>query len=224
MIIEPNNKNITIVIADDHPLFRSGVKAELETIAKNEIIGITGDGKEALKLILELKPDVAIIDFQMPGLTGIEILREAKKTDSITNFILLTMFRDKKIFYKAIDEGVSGYILKDEAAKDINEAVSKVSSGGMFISSDMASLLNEKSDFVDNSIKINELKEKLSAAELNIISLTIDLKSNNEISNTLFISKKTVENHKTNIAGKLGLTGSKQLLKFLLENKDYFQK
>ena len=210
---------ITILIADDHPLFRSGVRTELEQIAHFDILAETGDGEEAYRLIQKLKPDVAILDFQMPKMNGLEITRKLEEAHSTTQTILLTMHRDKKIFFAAVDAGVQGYVLKDDAVADIVRAVADVASGEHFISKDLTQLLVEKAKGGVTDRSGNHGLDVLTLAEKNILSFIADLKNNDEIAEALFISKRTVENHKVAIANKLGLNSAKQLLRFALQHK-----
>lgn len=213
--------SIKILIADDHPLFRSGVKTEIENIPDIEIIGETGDGKTALNLIVSLKPDIAILDFQMPELNALEVMEKLNKLESPTRIILLTMHKDRKLFFKILDAGVLGYVLKDDAISDICKAVNRVAEGKHFISRDMMDIYLEKTP--ENRIRKNpasDLMQLLTHKEKKVLSMVSQLMTNDEIANALFISKRTVENHKMNIAGKLQLDSSKHLLKFVLENKD----
>ncbi|MGD8782325.1 MAG: response regulator transcription factor [Ignavibacteria bacterium] len=216
-------KKITIVIADDHPFFRSGVRTELEDIDNFEIVGETGDGKEAFSLIQKLNPDVAILDFQMPGMTGLEITSELNSINSSTQVVLLTMYRDKRIFFTALDAGAKGYVLKEDAIADIVKAVNNVAAGDYFISENLTPLLVEKAqnNFAGDSNA--SLIKHLTPAERNILSLIADLKTNDEIADMLCISRRTVENHKSNMADKLQLRGARDLIKFALENKEYFK-
>lgn len=215
--MELSKKDITIILADDHPLFRSGVKHELEVIDGFKIIGEAGDGEEALNIIKNLKPQIALLDIQMPKLTGLEVAKIVNEQNFPTEVILLTMIDDQKIFFKAIDNGVKGYILKEDAVSYIVEAVNTVSNGKMYLSPDLTGLLVSRSSKVKNEPCITE---KLTATETNILKLIAELKSNIEIAETLFISKRTVENHKVNITRKLELENSRQLLKLAIKNKN----
>lgn len=215
-----NTETVNIIIADDHPLFRSGVRSELEKVSFFNVIAETGDGKEALQLIMDLNPDIAILDFQMPGFTGLEIMQKLEDLLSKPNVIMLTMHRDKKIFFKALESGASGYVLKDEAVVDIIKAVKAVNSGEHFISDSLKELLLEKAVGKKNS-RTENLVDDLTTAERRILSLVAELKSNQEICEELFISKRTVENHKVKIANKLELQSARGLLKFALQHKDY---
>jgi two-component system, NarL family, response regulator DegU len=214
------NKTYTLIIADDHPLFRSGVRAELEINGEFRILGETGNGNEALKLIIDLVPDVAVLDFEMPGLNGLEITERLTNAGSRTKIILLTMHNEKKIFIKALNAGVKGYVLKDDAALDIVNAVNTVAAGREFISGNLTSLLLgrmiDKTE--DNETAI--LIKQLTTAEKQMLSLISELKTNDEIADLLFISKRTVENHKVALTRKLGLESSRFLLKFAVNNKN----
>ena len=198
---------IRILIADDHPLFRMGVRQELESCPDFELVGETGNGNDALNLIIKLNPDVAILDFQMPGCNGLEVVSKLRENE-------------QKIFLKALDEGVKGYVLKDDAVLDIIDAVNNVVSGKTFISKSLSGILVE--NFTNHTIngKIGTLINCLTISEKKILSLVAELKSNNEIAEELFLSRRTIENHKVIISHKLELESSKDLLKFALQNKD----
>ena len=211
----------TLIIADDHPLFRSGVRGELETIDSFEILAETGDGTKALQLIKQHHPDVAVLDFEMPGLNGLEIAVQLASAGIETAIILLTMHRDKKIFYKALDSGIMGYVLKDDAVMDIIKAIDSVMAGKHFISDALSEILIEKAKNLTENSNVINLVEELTSTEKNILTLVAELKSNQEIAETLYISKRTVENHKVNISSKLGLKSSRHLLKFALQNKEF---
>ena len=212
---------IKIVTADDHPLFLYGVRVELESIPNFKIIGESVTGGQALDMILELNPDVAILDYQMPGLNGIEITSKLREMNNKTKIILLTMYNQKKIFFKALETGVKGYVLKDEAVLDIVNAVNNVVLEKEFISSNIIGLLVEKLNPVYE--KTNNLFNSLTTTEKKILILIADFKSNKEISDALFISKRTIENYKVNISKKLNLKGSREILKFAVRNQIYLE-
>ena len=211
---------IRILIADDHPLFRIGVRQELESCPEFELVGETGNGNDALNLIMKLNPDIAILDFQMSGFNGIEVVSKLREKKIGTQVILLTMHNEQKIFLKALHEGVKGYVLKDDAVLDIIDAVYNVVSGKTFISKSLSGILVEKLTNHTMNNKIGNLINRLTDSEKKILSLVAELKSNNEIAEELFLSKRTIENHKVIISHKLQLEGSKDLLKFALQNKN----
>ena len=134
-------EEITIVLADDHPLFRSGVKHELENNTGFKVMGEANNGEEAQTLILDLKPKIAVLDIQMPKLSGLQVARNSDVQNSETSIVLLTMFDDQKTFFEAMDAGVKGYVLKDDAVNDIVNAVCLVAHGKHYISPSLSDLL-----------------------------------------------------------------------------------
>ena len=211
------NKELSIVIADDHPLYLSGVRNELEKESGIKIVAEAEEGETALSLILQLKPDIAILDIQMPKLSGLHIARKLKLNDQ-TKLILLTMFNDQKMFLQAMDYGVRGYVLKDAAVHDIVTAVFDVAEEKYYLSTSLSGLLVPGKQ--NRSVNVSALLTGLTPAELKILSLISTLKSNKEIADTLFISQRTVENHRVNISHKLNISGTNSLLKFAIKNKD----
>lgn len=206
---------ITVLIADDHPIFRAGVRQSLEKQVEFRIVGEADNGEEALSMMLDLKPDVAILDIQMPKLTGLELARRAEHMNLETKIILLTMMDDRKIFLDAMESGVRGYVLKDSAVSELQRAIESVSQDRHYISPSLSGLLVDRR-------KRGPLPTQLKAltpTELRIVSLIADLKSNQEIADELLISKRTVENHRVNIAKKLDLSGTNALLKLALKHK-----
>ncbi len=211
------NKSYTIVIADDHPLYRKGVRQVLEKESGFKILAEASDGEAALEHIRKMKPDVAVLDIQMPKLSGLHIAcRLQLKTQ--TRIILLTMFNDKKLFLQAMDYGVMGYVLKDAAVNDIVAAVKDVAEDKYYLSTSLSGLLvpGNRSRPSNASVLISGL----TPTELKILSLIATLNTNKEIADTLFISQRTVENHRVNIAHKLNISGTHSLLKFAIKNKD----
>lgn len=220
------NENIkkTIIIADDHPLFLAGVRAELENAGGFDIIAEAGNGLEAFELLNKMNPDIAVLDIQMPGLNGIEIAERLQPSMSKVKIILLTMHNDRKIFFKALDAGISGYVLKDDAVLDIVDAVNCVIAGKEFISSSLTAMLVEKIKKSSVDEKIDALINELTPAEKKIMLLVSELHTNEEISEILFVSKRTIENHKVSISKKLRLKGSRDLLKFSVRYNEYFRR
>lgn len=205
----------TILIADDHPIFRSGVRQSLEQRGTVRIVGEVDNGEDALAMMLDLKPDVAILDIQMPKMTGLELARRAERMNLRTKIVLLTMVEDRKIFLDAMECGVLGYVLKDSAVVELHQAVESVCSDRHYVSPSLSGLLVERRRRGALPTELGVL----TPAELQVLGFIADLKSNQEIADELGISKRTIENHRVNIARKLGLTGSNALLKFSLKHK-----
>jgi DNA-binding NarL/FixJ family response regulator len=210
-------KEIKIVIADDHPIFRGGLKQIIDFDKRIKIIGEADNGQKALELITELKPDVAILDIDMPKKTGLEVLKELK--DSDVKIIFLTMYAEEDIFDEAMNLGIKGFVLKDSAVNDIIDCIYSVYDDRYYISPSV-------SDFLMNRRKkLNELKnnnpklQNLTVTEKKILKYISENKTSKEIAEVLFISYRTIENHRANISGKLDLKGSHSLVKFAIENK-----
>ncbi len=209
--------NLTILIADDHPIFRSGVRQVLAKEPTLTIIAEAEDGEDAFRKLSDLKPNIAILDINMPKMTGLEIARRASAIHSETKIILLTMLEDKKVFLDAMDAGVKGYLLKDSAVSEILRAVAAVRDDRHYLSPTLAEVLLQKKSVLNNQ-SAGILKE-LTPTEIRVMKGIADLKSNQEIADALFISKRTVENHRVNIAKKLNLQSSNAVIKFALQHK-----
>jgi len=211
---------IKIIIADDHPIFRNGLRVLLESESKFKIIGEADNGETALQMIAAEKPDVAILDIDMPEKDGFEVAQSLFNKSIPVGVIFLTMHRDKKLFNAALNIDIKGFVLKDSAMADLINAVKSVSRGESFISPQLSTFLIERTrqseTFVQNTPSINSL----TPTEKRILSLIGDYLTSKEIAAKLFISIRTVEHHRASIALKLDLKGSHALLKFALDHKD----
>jgi len=206
-------EKLKIILADDHPLLIQGLAQVLSKRDNLQIVGQAVDGENALDLIRNLKPDIAILDVQMPKPDGFEIARIVTGEKLSTKIIFLTMFKEEAFIKKVIELGVKGYILKESAVTDIVKCIDAVAEDKFFLSPQVSDVL------LNQSVKTKKQSEsKLTPAETNILSLIGRGKSSKEIADELFISIKTVENHRTNICKKLGITGNSALLKYALKN------
>lgn len=210
---------IKIIIADDHPIFRNGLRQLLETESNFKVIGEADNGEVALKLISDEKPDIAILDIDMPEKDGFQVAQTLFSKSMLVRVIFLTMHRDKKLFNAALNIDVKGFVLKDSAMADLINAVKAVNRGENFISPQLSTFLIERTrqsqTFVQNTPSINSL----SPTEKKILSMIGDYLTSKEIAAKLFISTRTVEHHRASISTKLDLKGSHALLKFALDNK-----
>ena len=190
-------KTKKIITADDHPLLLKGLNNFL--IEKNyNIIGSGTNGKEALELIVKLKPDIAILDIQMPYMTGLEVAKECKINNIKTKIILITFHKEKILFQKANELNIFGYILKEFAIEEIENCIKSVSNDVPYFSPRIKDLLG-----------INPYKDSyldlLTPSEKKILKLIAKDKTNKDIASLLFISHRTVEKHRSNIIQKLKL-------------------
>jgi DNA-binding NarL/FixJ family response regulator len=214
---------ITILIADDHPVFRRGLRMIIQSDQQLRIIAEADDGKAALELINRSTPDVAVLDVNMPEMTGFEVVRELRKTKLATEFIFLTMHKDEAMFNTSMDLGVKGYLLKESAVEDITEGIKAVAAGENFISAALATFLfnrcRRNATFVAAKPTINDL----TATERRVLKMIADDKTSRAIADQLSISVRTVERHRQNICDKLEIHGSNALMKFALANKEQLQ-
>ncbi len=210
-----------IIIADDHPIYRGGIKSVVEKIPFTSVIGEVSDGMEAYQLIISTLPDIAIMDIEMPLLSGLDVCRKVMNEKHKTKFILLTMHKEKHFFADAMESGVDGYLLKDSASQELIKCVEAVMCGKKYVSSNIESFLTEHLAQV-GSETLQLIKSALTPTEKVILKLVADGKTSNEIAALLFISPNTVENHRANINKKLKLDGGKNaLLKFAFEHKNF---
>lgn len=213
------NNKIKIIIADDHPLMRSGVKSVLLTDSRIEIIAECTNGEDAYSSILKHQPDVALIDIEMPKMTGLEIARRLSEEKIKTKIIFLTMYKEQDMFDEAMDAGAYGYVLKENAVEDVLESIKSVYEGRYYISPLISNYLvkrmNFKNQFNINTPSINNL----TLTERKVLKLISLEKTTQQIADELFISYKTVENHRNNISKKLNLSGTHSLVKFAINNK-----
>ncbi|MEW5798134.1 MAG: response regulator transcription factor [Bacteroidota bacterium] len=212
-------KKISVVLADDHPLMRRGLKEMIEEESGFTIVAQTNNGESALSLIEQLQPTIAVLDIDMPKMSGLEVAQAVQKKKIPTKIIFLTMYDKENIFTKAIEIGVMGYVLKESAATEIVEALQCVSEGKHFITPALSGLLVKRSALSDHHAEEVLSLSQLTPTERKILSLVGDNKSSKEIAEALFISPRTVETHRNNICQKLHLHGANALFKFALENK-----
>ena len=212
-------KITTVVIADDHPLFRSGVRQALEKEEQFRILGEASDGERALQLIRDCKPEVAVLDINMPGMSGLHVARELAKEKQPPAVVLLTMFDDDEILNEAMDVGVKAYLLKESASIDITSAAQAASEGRHYISPALTDKLLKRREKISAFAAKNPGLDQLSPAERKVLKLIAESKTTKQIADELFLSPKTVDNYRFRISEKLNVRGSYSLLKFALENK-----
>lgn len=210
---------IRIVIADDFPISRRGLSGTLELHPQISVVGEAADGVSALELVESMRPDIVILDVDMPNLDGIEVARQLKSRGDKTKKIFLTMHKDALILNSLKDLGVRGYVLKDSADEDIVDCVTAVASGGTFLSPSLKDLLFDAYIEPRSSGFLDEI-EQLTKTEKQILRLISESMTNREIAEALFISIRTVESHRHNICSKVGVSGTNALLKFAILNKN----
>jgi DNA-binding NarL/FixJ family response regulator len=205
---------IRVYNADDHPILCKGISELIEQTTDMEFVGSAVDGRTALNQIQALKPDVALLDIEMPEMTGMEVAKTLIKESSSTQVVLLTLYKDESFLSNALEMGIKGYLLKESSEKEILDCIRSVSEGKAFVSASMAQYL------ISAKQTKGQILTNLTHHEINILKLISNQKTTTEIADMLFISPKTVGNHRTNISKKLELKGEQNaLLKWALENK-----
>ena len=208
---------IAVVLADDHPLFRKGLVEVLDEDGGFRVVAEAEDGETALDLVRRHRPDVALLDIEMPGQSGLAVA-EAIRADGLdTAVVVLTMYSDPGVFRRALDLGARGYVLKDSAVTEIVACLHMVAAGRPYISPALSGQLLERS--ADSPIAELEALAELTPAERRVLQLVARGLTSAEIADALGNSPKTIENHRSHICAKLGLTGPQALLRFALEHK-----
>jgi DNA-binding NarL/FixJ family response regulator len=211
--------DITVLIADDHPIFRKGLRQIIESEAGINVLAEADDGAQAYERIRELRPSVLLLDVNMPGMDGFELARKIRDSNIPVQIVFLTMYKDEEMFNQAMDLGARGYVLKGSALTDIVDCLRAVSSGHHYISPALSSFLLDRRDRAASFAKSKPTIRDLTPTELRILRLIADSKTSKEIAAEMFISHRTVENHRANICSKLDLHGSNALVKFAIEHK-----
>lgn len=208
-----------IVLADDHAMFRRGVKRIIQENEELEVIGEAGDGLQLLEIIKKSAPDMVVLDVSMPNLRGLEATREIKMTSPGIKVIILTMHKDKEYLYHALSAGAEGYLLKEDADEELFSAIKTIRQGGTYISPLLAPLL---ADIIleqqrARTGQVTPSAELLTTREREIIKLIAEGKSSKEIAGLLFISSRTVQHHRANIMRKLNFKKTADLVKYAIQ-------
>ncbi len=203
----------TIVLADDHGLFRQGIKKILEEVDDFQVVGEAGDGLELLELLKKTSPALVILDIAMPNLRGLEAAREIKALYPQVKVLLLTMHKKKSFLQQGVEAGIDGFLLKESADTELVQAIRTIRQGGKFFSPLISTQL------VDLAIH-PAAADPLTKREKEIAKLIAEGKSSKEIARLLYISTYTVRRHRDNIMRKLGLKGLADLVRYAL-NQGY---
>lgn len=208
-----------VLIVDDHPLFRQGLRQLVEADPRFQLIGEAGSGHEALAFIEQHQPDIALLDVNLPELSGLEVARRVQAQRLPTRIVVLTMFKEEETFNRALDLGVLGFVLKENAVQDILASLVAVAKGEHYLSPTISSYLVRRRGRAETLAAHKPGLDDLTKAERRILKLIAEKKTSREIAAELFISPRTVEAHRANISQKLDLRGSHSLLQFALENR-----
>ena len=206
---------ITAVVADDHSIVRQGLRSLLEGEESCRVVGEAADGLTAIDLIERLQPDVAVLDLQMPDLDGLEVARRAQDKSPATRVIILSMHGAEPFVLKALQYGVSGYVLKGSATSDLLAAVHAAVAGKRFLSASLNErALDAYARRVEDAVPSVDRYELLTSREREVLQLAAQGMGNAEVGERLAISPRTAETHRANLLRKLGITTQTELVRF----------
>jgi DNA-binding NarL/FixJ family response regulator len=208
---------IRLIIADDHPIVRQGLRQVIERESDLKVLAELDDGAAALESICALKPDVAILDVDMPKMDGFEVLRQLREKKITVAVIVLTVHSEEAFFKKALELGAQGYLLKDSAVADIAKGIRAVAAGRNYVSPLLTSYLFKQKRTEPKTSRSG--LEALTNTERQILKLIAEYKTNYQIADELCVSPLTIKTHRRNISIKLNLEGKHSLMKFALDNK-----
>jgi DNA-binding NarL/FixJ family response regulator len=204
-----------IILAEDHVLVREGIKKIIEAFPGLQVMGEVGDGPELMNLLKRIPVDMVILDISMPSLPGIEATREIKQTYPTVKVLILTMHKKKEYLHNAMAAGVDGYLLKEDAPKELLNAIEKIRQGMNYVSpllaSDLANLYAQSQRQEEK-----EPPEPLTPREIQIIKLIAEGKSSKEMAEIMFLSFRTIQNHRAKIMKKLNLKKNTDLVRYAI--------
>jgi DNA-binding NarL/FixJ family response regulator len=204
-----------IIIADDHQLFRNGLKILLNAFPEFEVTGEASNGEEFLKILKTTPADVALMDINMPEMDGIEATRKGLKLFPDLHIIALSMYGEEEYYNKMVDAGAKGFLLKDSDISEVKEAILTVKKGGNYFSQELLYHVIQKIKHRESESKLANLSKR----EKEILFKICEGLSNQEIADTLFISKRTVDKHRANLLGKTNSKNTASLILFAIRNK-----
>ncbi|NOT63909.1 MAG: response regulator transcription factor [Acidobacteria bacterium] len=212
---------ITILIADDHPIYRQGLRQIIMADGALHVVAEADDGASALLQLRKLKPRIAVLDVEMPHKDGFALAREVRAQNLPIELIFLTMYRDEQFFNAALDLGVKGYLVKDSAPTEVIRAIKVVATGESFFSQSLTKLLHKRASRLSELMVEAPGLGLLTMAERRVLKHVAEGLTSKQIADELGISARTVEHHRAHIANKLDLKGSHALLQFALKHQTY---
>jgi DNA-binding NarL/FixJ family response regulator len=207
----------TVVIADDHVLFRQGLRAVLERAGDILVRGEAADGEAAWTVIEAARPTVAILDIRMPGLDGLEVARRAVVSSPGTGLVILSMHDDEELLDEALAIGIRGYVLKDDAVAEVVTCVRTVAAGGTFVSPRLTKGLLAHRGARQHDTRV---LDRLTRTERQVLQLLAEGRSSREIADVMCVSVRTAESHRYHICQKLGISGAHALIRFAARTRD----
>jgi DNA-binding NarL/FixJ family response regulator len=215
-----SKKKIRVVIVDDFPLFRQGLRQAIEQHPRFEVTGETGRGEEAVEMILQQVPDVAVLDLHLPDVNGFDVMNALNAKKCATRIVILTMEKEEQAFNTALNLGVNGYVLKETATAEILDCISAVADGNSYVCPALTNFMLQRRNRSALLARKRPGLDDLTTAERRILKRIAEGKTSREIASEFFISHRTVESHRANICEKLELTGRNRLIQFAFQHRD----
>ena len=214
-----SSEKIRVVLVDDHPLVLDGISARLKEEASLEVVGMANDGRQALELVAELKPDVVLMDISMPVMNGFEATERLRAEQPEVKVLILSMHENREYIVKLIQCGAAGYVLKDVSSVELVTAIETVYQGSTYFSSGASQSLFSQFDFQQQATDVGDQQEPLTEREKEVLKLLAEGSSNKEVARNLDISVRTVETHRQNIKNKLDIQTAAGLARYAIEHK-----
>ncbi len=202
---------IKVLLADDHAIMRDGLKEILASVDGFELIGEAANGNEVMDALHQMRPDLLMMDMNMPGISGISLIERVKSLYPHLPVLVLTMMDDGQIALRALKSGADGYITKDRPAAELVSALRKVAAGGRYVDPGLAEQM------VFNNVETNLPHHKLSNREMDVFRMLVQGKNLNDIAAELFISSKTVSSHKAHLLEKMGVSNMPELVRYAVQ-------
>jgi two-component system response regulator NreC len=206
---------IKILLADDHTMVRQGLRSLLEEESDLSVVGEAKDGPETIALTESLRPDVLVVDLMMPGVGGLEVMRQVGRKVPSVRFVVLSMYANEAYVVEALRSGAMGYVLKDTGAEELVRAIRHVSQGGRYLSPPLSEGALEA--YLER-VRGGGAEEALTPREREVLQLAAEGRSNAEIAERLFISPRTAETHRANLMRKLGLHSQAELIHYAFQS------
>lgn len=216
----PPKQKTRVVIVDDHPLFREGLRHAIEGNPRFQVVAEAGRSDAAFHFILQEKPDVVVLDVNLPDTNGFELINALRSKKCHTPVVILTMLDDEQAFNTALNLKVRGYVLKENASAEILNCIEAVADGESYVSPSLTNFLLRRRSRAELLAQKRPGLDDLTVAERRVLKRIADGKTSREIAAEFFISPRTVESHRAHICEKLNLSGSNKLLHFALQNRD----
>jgi DNA-binding NarL/FixJ family response regulator len=213
-------RDTTIILADDHPLLRLGLREIIHQQDGFRVVAEAGNGERALELIEGLRPAIAILDIDMPKISGLEVVRQVIARKIPTEIIILTMHSEPSYLERALDLGISGYVLKDSVDHEIIAAIKSIQNGKPYVSPYFSNILLKRNPRTREGTEKKLGISDLTPTERKVLKLVANDKTTKEIAEMLFVSERTIESHRSSICVKLDLHGQNALLRYAMTMKD----